>query len=76
MRQLVAMLAIGLVLGAGGCLFDVGNQPGEDLCLALVAVMGLPTLGIPLMLVGGIATTPSPVYSLLGLDFPAPPPRA
>ena len=76
MRQFVAMLAIGLVLGVGACLFDVGDQPGEDLCLALVAVMGLPTLRTPLMLVGGISTKPSPIYSLFRPDFPAPPPRA
>ena len=75
MRQFVAMLAIGLVLGMGACLFDVGDQPGEDLCLALLAVQCVPTLGVPLMLVGGIATAPSPPYSLFHLDFPVPPPR-
>jgi hypothetical protein len=76
MRHLVAVLAIGLLLGAGACLLDVGDQAGEDLCLIFVAVTCLPTLGIPLMLLGEIPTTPTPVYPLFRPEFPAPPPRA
>jgi hypothetical protein len=76
MRHLVAVLVIGLLLGAGACLFDVGDQAGEDLCLVFVAVTCLPTLGIPLPLLGGIPALPTPVYSLVRPDFPAPPPRA
>ncbi len=44
MYQTIALLAIVLLIGAGACLFDAGEHPGEDLCLALVAVTAGPVL--------------------------------
>jgi hypothetical protein len=76
MHQATGLVAIMLILGAGACLFDAGDDPGEDLCSALVALVAAPAMAF----VPPMSGTPMPVVAvavpLVRPDVPAPPPRA
>jgi hypothetical protein len=76
MHQAIALIAAVLLIGAGACLFDAGEQPGEDLCFALVAVTAVPVLGFVLMLAGEIQPASVLAFPLFRPDLAAPPPRA
>jgi hypothetical protein len=76
LRQAVALLAVVLLIGAGACLFDAGEPPGEDLCFALVAVSAVPVLAFMLTLAGQIGPAPVLAFPLVSPDLAAPPPRA
>jgi hypothetical protein len=75
MHRAVALIAIVLVTGAGACLFDAGERPGEDLCFA-VAVTPVAVLGFILTLAGAPQPPVALASPLFRPDFPAPPPRA
>jgi hypothetical protein len=76
MHQATALLAIMLIVGAGACLFDAGEQPGEDLCVALVALTAVPALAFVPALAGAPTPAVAVASPLVRPDVPAPPPRA
>jgi hypothetical protein len=76
MYQATALLAIMLILGAGACLLDAGEQPGEDLCFAFVALTAVPALTFVPALGGAPTPAVAVAVPLVRPDIPAPPPRA
>ena len=76
MRQATALIGVVLLVGAGACLFDAGEQSGEDVCFALVAVAGVPVLPFVLTLAGEIPPASGLAFPHVRPDSAAPPPRA
>lgn len=76
MHQATALLAAVLLIAAGACLLEAGEHPGEDLCLAHVAVTAVSMSGFLLELTGMPPPAAALASPLFRPDFPAPPPRA
>lgn len=75
---MLVLAAIVLIAGATLCLFDSddGAASTVDLCLLVIAVVGMPYLAGPGALSGRLVPLPFAASDLTSFEPVAPPPRA
>lgn len=74
--QVLALVAVMLVIGTGLCVFDAHDTTGPHLCgLALLPVVGLLAM-TPRRLAGRFVPILIPIRLTDPLDRPVPPPKA
>ena len=72
----VALAAIAVVVAAGLCVFDLGQDAHGDLCLSFLGTTIALVLAFPLAPMGHLVPALAKVYQRYPPDLPAPPPKA